>query len=92
MTAPQSFDRDDCYCAECDQTFGLPVIAVCPYCRSRQVRRLTVAEREQRARNDAESIRATARFHREHGDVELAQGWDNVADLLERKADRMVTP
>jgi hypothetical protein len=78
--------QHDCLCAECELTFELPAVAQCPYCHSRQVRRLSATEKEARADADADSIRKTAKFHRDHGDLELADAWDRVADTLERKA------
>lgn len=78
-------NRPDCICAECDLTFDLPAVAVCPFCSSRQVRRLTQVEKDARADADAASIRKTAKYHRDHGDLELGDAWDRVADMLERK-------
>jgi hypothetical protein len=77
--------QHDCLCAECELTFNLPAIAICPYCSSRQVRRLSVEERAERDRDDAGSIRKTAAFHRRHGDSELADAWDRVASMLEAR-------
>lgn len=75
--------EDDCICASCELTFALPVLAICPYCSSRQVRRLTDEDRHKRLGSDVERVRAAITFHRSRGDYELADAYASLLGLLE---------
>jgi DNA-directed RNA polymerase subunit RPC12/RpoP len=67
----------DCICANCALTFELPAVAQCPYCHSRQVRRVDPAK-------PAEVVRALIQDALREGDTEAAECLQRVLDRFER--------
>lgn len=77
--------QDEVICLECELTCAVPVLGKCPWCQSRQIRRLTDDEKHARLADDVERIKAVIAFHLEKGDTDLADGYAAILATLTKR-------